>query len=133
MGSMNELVQFIHNVLTEDRIYDSSKIIDIHASLEETFFQLISSTGFGWVPSIDEMNIIWEMLSRLGQDDLDRLFYKNNLFHFIDNKEVKKAILYIRMFVKTWIKSCTSMPFIRSIKMWWKKLSGENTPIMTRI
>lgn len=101
MGSMNELMQFIHNVLTEEHNYDSSKIINIHASLEETFFQLMSSTGFGWVPSDLEMNIVWEALSKLNQDQLDRLFYKNNLYHFIDNIEVKKAILYMLQTLET--------------------------------
>lgn len=100
MGSMNELVEFIYNVLHENRTYNSFEIITNHATLEETFFQLMSSTGFGWIPSEDEMYIIWEMLSKLDQDDLDRLFYKNNLFHFIDNIPVKQAILYILQSLK---------------------------------
>lgn len=100
MGSMNELVQFIHNVLEEKHFYKYDEIITNHATLEETFFQLMSSTGFGWVPSEDEMLIIWEMLSHLNQEDLDRLFYKNNLFHFIDNQSVTQAILYILQTLK---------------------------------
>ena len=95
MGSMNELIEFIYNVLHEKHYYNSIDIITIHASLEETFFQLVSSTGFGWVPSTDEMHIIWEILSKLSQDELDRLFYKNNLFHFIDNAPIKQAILFM--------------------------------------
>lgn len=101
MGSMNELVEFIHNVLNEEKTYNSADIITNHASLEETFFQLMSSTGFGWIPSEDEMYIIWEMLSRLNQDDLDRLFYKNNLFNFVDNTAIKQAILFILQTLKT--------------------------------
>ena len=95
MGSMNELIEFIYNMLHEKHYYNSIDIITIHASLEETFFQLVSSTGFGWVPSTDEMHIIWEILSKLSQDELDRLFYKNNLFHFIDNAPIKQAILFM--------------------------------------
>lgn len=95
MSSMNELVEFIHTVLTEEHHFDSSEIITIHASIEETFFQLLSSTGYGWVPSEDEMHIIWEILSKLNQDELDRLFYKNNLYHFIDNAPITQAILFI--------------------------------------
>lgn len=95
MGSLNELVEFIHNVLSEKRIYKTNDLIDRHATMEETFFQLMSTTGFNWVPSIHEMEIVWEMLSRLNQDDLDRLFYKNNLFNFIDNKAVKQALLFM--------------------------------------
>ena len=95
MGSMNELVEFIHNVLLETRTYNSNDIITNHATIEETFFQLMSSTGFGWVPSEDEMFIIWEILMGLDQDSLDRLFYKNNLFNFIDNIPVRQALVFI--------------------------------------
>ena len=94
-GSINQLVEFIHNVLNQPRNYNDADIITIHASLEETFFQLMSTTGFGWVPSEDEMFIIWEMLCKLDQSQLDRLFYKNNLFHFIDNAPIRDAILYM--------------------------------------
>ena len=100
IASMNQLIEFIHNVLNEDRVYDSKDIISNHASLEETFFQLLSSTGFGWIPTEDEMFIIWDILSRLNQDDLDRLFYKNNLFNFIDNKPVKDGLLYMLQTLK---------------------------------
>lgn len=101
MGSMNELVEFIYNVLHETHHYNSIDIITNHASLEETFFQLMSSTGFGWIPSMDEMHIIWEMLSKLSQDELNRLFYKNNLFNFIENGPIKQAILFILQSLKS--------------------------------
>lgn len=99
-GSMNELIEFIHNVLEEPRTYNSIDIITNHASIDETFFQLLSATGFGWIPTEDEMFIIWEILNGLEQDDLDRLFYKNNLFNFIDNQPIKQAILYMLQTLK---------------------------------
>ena len=95
MSSMNELIEFIYNVLNEKHRYMNHEVITNHASIEECFFQLISSTGFGWIPSMDEMGIIWEILTRLNQDDLDRLFYKNNLFNFIDNAPVAQALIYL--------------------------------------
>lgn len=101
MGSMNELIEFIHNVLSEKHFYNSIDIITNHATIDETFFQLMSSTGFGWIPSENEMWIIWEILCKLSQDELDRLFYKNNLFHFVDNVPVKQAILYILQTLET--------------------------------
>ena len=96
-GSMNELIEFIHNVITAKPSTDAKyeDLITIHASIDEVFFKLLSSTGWGWVPTEEEMLIIWDMLSKLSQFDLDRLFYKNNLFYFIDNEPVKQAILYI--------------------------------------
>lgn len=94
-GSMNELVEFIHNVLHEEQHYNDADIITNHADIEECFFKLMSSTGWGWIPSEDEMTIIWNMLINLNQSQLDRLFYKNNLFHFIDNIPIKQSILYM--------------------------------------
>lgn len=95
-------MEFIHNVLhNEKHTYNSYDIISIHASIEETFFKLMSSTGFGWIPTEDEMFMVWEVLSKLDQDSLDRLFYKNNLFHFIDNAPIKQAILYLLQTLKS--------------------------------
>jgi len=99
-GSMNELIEFIHNVLEEDHHYNDADIISIHASFDEVFMKLMSSTGFGWVPSEDEMSIIWEIVIKLDQSQLDRLFYKNNLFHFIDNIPVTQAIIYLLQTLK---------------------------------
>ena len=99
-SSLNELMEFINNVLTEPRHYNSMDIITNHASVDECFFKLMSSTGFGWIPSEDDMFIVWEVLCKLNQDDLDRLFYKNNLFHFIDNQPISQAILYIMQTLK---------------------------------
>lgn len=93
MGSINELATFIHNVVTEPRYYDDLDILDRDITIEECFYQLMSSTGWGWAPSEEEMTIIWNMLANLGQQDINRLFYKNNLFNFIDNSKVKRAIL----------------------------------------
>ena len=95
MSSMEEVIEFIYNVINEKRYYRNYEVITNHASIEETFFQILHSTGFGWVPSEQEMNIIWEILEKLPQDDLDRLFYKNNLYNFIDNKPVQDITIYI--------------------------------------
>jgi hypothetical protein len=90
---MNELVTFIHNVITEERVYRDEDILDEPISYEECFFRLMSSTGWGWVPSEEEMQIIWDMLTQMGQEDINRLFYKNNLFYFVDNAHVRNSIL----------------------------------------
>lgn len=99
-GSINQLIEFIYNVLHEERHYDDSKIITIHASYDEVFFKLMASTGFGWIPNMDEMQIIWDIVIKLNQSDLDRLFYKNNLFYFVDNGPVSQALLYMLQTLK---------------------------------
>ena len=99
-GSLNELIEFIYNVLNEEKHYNDADIITIHATVDECFFKLMATTGFGWIPSEDDMFIIWEIVTKLNQSQLDRLFYKDNLFHFIDNKPVTEAILYLLQTLK---------------------------------
>lgn len=50
------------------------------------------------------MNIVWDILVNLSQEDINRLYYKNNLYEFLDNESMKKAIIYIL--------SSMDMPFI---------------------
>lgn len=95
VSSLNELIDFIYNVLNENREFNSAEIITKHANVTDTFFQIMSLAGFGWIPTEDEMFDIWEIITKLNQDQLDRLFYKNNLFAFIENPQVQQAIIYI--------------------------------------
>ena len=92
-GSMNELVTFIHDVITEDRHWNDSDVLNENITVEECFYKLVTSTGWGWVPSEEEMQTLWNMITQLGQEDINRLFYKNNLYHFIDNDRVRNTIL----------------------------------------
>lgn len=94
-GSVNEVITFIHNVIKEERTYDDNLILDRDISKEECFFHIMSTCGFYWVPTEEEMQTVWEIVNRLSQQDVNRLFYKNNLYHFCDNKVITNAIEYI--------------------------------------
>ena len=100
-SSINEVVEFIYNVSHEQHFYKYTDIISIHPSLEDVFFKVMSSTGFGYVPTMDDMYIVWEQLEKFDQDTLDRIYYKNNLFRFIENDQVFGAIVYILQTLKT--------------------------------
>lgn len=103
-GSFDEIITFIDNVRKETRTYNDNDILDDNISLEETFFQITTNVGFGYVPTEEEMLILWNMLSRVSQQDLNRIFYKNNLFNFMDNSSMQKSIKYILCSLK--------MPFL---------------------
>ena len=94
-GSVNEVVTFIHNVITEKRVYDDKLILDRDISKEECFFHIMSTCGFYWVPTEEEMETVWDIINGLSQENINRLFYKNNLYHFCDNKSITTAITYI--------------------------------------
>lgn len=93
--SLDEIIEFINNILREERRLKDNDIIDRNIEVLQCFDHLMSTCGHGYAPTQEEMNIVWEIVSKLGQEDINRIFYKNNLFAFIDNKSMTKAITYI--------------------------------------
>lgn len=87
-GSLNEIIHYIDNVCTErpERKYKDLDILDRNITVAECFYKLMSMCGFdGYYPDDRDMNIVWEILCNASQEDINRIFYKNNLYHFMDN------------------------------------------------
>ena len=96
--SLNDVVTFINNVRRESTIKYPDEIIldkDKYVNVEECFFKIIYSCGFYWIPTEKEMTLIWDMLNQCNQHELNKLFYKNNLFWFVDNSAVMNKIVNI--------------------------------------
>lgn len=102
-GSLNEVIQFIDNVRTEapKRHYDDKVILDRDVDPLEVLNKLIMTCGdfrhgrIKWIPDQRDLDIIWEQLCNLSQEDLNRIYYKNNLYSFLDNTSMTKALIYI--------------------------------------
>lgn len=102
-GSLEEIITFINNVVGErkERRFKDDMLLDRNVTVEECFTKLVYSIGdfrYGkikWVPDEEDLDIIWRMLNNLGQEDINRLYYKNNLFAFIDNQAITKAFVSI--------------------------------------
>lgn len=102
-GSLDEVITFINNVISErsDRHYDDKEILDRDIDVVECFSKIVYSCGdfrkgdIKWIPDERDMDIIWTMINRLDQEDINRLYYKNNLLAFMDNKSMTKALIYI--------------------------------------
>lgn len=102
-ASLDDIITFIDNVTGErdKRHYYDNDILDKNVTREECFAKLIYTCGdfrrgaLKWIPDEKDLDIIWNILNRLPQDDINRIYYKNNLFEFIDNTSMTKAVIYI--------------------------------------
>ena len=92
-GSLDEVIVFIDNVRSEYRSNTDHLFRQI--SLEECFSKIILSCGYRWLPTERDFMIIWNILSRCSQQDLNRLYYKNNLYEFCDNTIIQNLLLTI--------------------------------------
>lgn len=96
--SLNDVVTFINNVRREPIGKYPDEIIldkDKYVTTEECFFKILYSCGFYWIPTEKEMTLIWDIINQCSQHELNKLFYKNNLFWFVDNSVVMNKILSI--------------------------------------
>jgi hypothetical protein len=97
-NNLNELITFINNVEHEkpNRKLIDDYILDRNITLEECFFKLMNTADMTiWIPTEDEMARVWEYLRGLTQEDLNRLYYKNNLYSFCDLPIVSDLIIKI--------------------------------------
>ena len=101
-GSLNEILEFINHICHEERHYDDNKMLDNNVSIEDCFAKLVLTCGYRfWYPDQNEMDIIWRVLNNLGTEDINRIYYKNNLYEFMSNSSMKKAIIYIMKKLKS--------------------------------
>ena len=86
-NNLNEIITFINNIEHEKpkrKLLDEA-ILDRSVTLEECFFKIMNTVDMMmWVPTEKEMSLVWEYLCGLSQEDINRIYYKNNLYTFCD-------------------------------------------------
>lgn len=86
-NNLNEIITFINNIEHEKpkrKLLDEA-ILDRNVTLEECFFKIMNTVDMMmWVPTEKEMSLVWEYLCGLSQEDINRIYYKNNLYTFCD-------------------------------------------------
>lgn len=101
--SLDEILVFINNVKREKprRQFNDNDILDRDITPEECFAKLILTTGdyrkgrIKWIPTEYDLDIVWMAVNHLSQEDINRVYYKNNLYDFFDNKTMTNALVYI--------------------------------------
>lgn len=107
-ASLDEVLTFINNITSEkeQRKYKDSEILDRNITVEECFTKIVLSIGdfkhgsYKWYPDDEDLDIIWRVLNGLTQEDINRLYYVNNLYEFLDNTKMTNAIIYILELLK---------------------------------
>lgn len=98
-GSLNDILIFIDNVRLEHKTwkYNDYEILtpDGFISVEECFNKLILNCGYKYIPSYEDMEIVWKIIRNCTSIELNRLFYKNNLYSFMDVPTARNLMIKI--------------------------------------
>ncbi len=97
-NSLNEIIQFIHNVVNEkeSRKLDDSLILDRNITREECFYKLMNNVDpLIWIPTEKQMELVWARIESLSNEDINRVYYKNNLYMFCELQPIKDLIVKI--------------------------------------
>lgn len=95
-NSLNEIIVYITNVVREapHHNYDDKYVLDRDITRAECFFKLLNTSDpMVWIPTEKEMSLVWDRLCHLSQHDLNRLFYKSNLYSFCELPVVNDLIV----------------------------------------
>ena len=96
-ANLEEIIMFIQHTQEETpkRKYRDLDILSRWISPLECFTKLILDCGYHYIPDNEDMDIIWNMVNNLNQEDLNRVYYKNNLYDFLDNTYMQNLIRYM--------------------------------------
>ena len=93
-GSLDQIITFFDNIINEkpNRRYNDKDFLDRDITVEECFNKVVMTCGFNWIPNEEELDTIWVMMHRFSQEDINRIYYKNNLYDFMSNETMIKCI-----------------------------------------
>lgn len=96
-GSLNEIITFIDHVVEEkkERKFFDKDILDNDVDVESVFMKLMSGCGYNWFPDETDCTLVWNLIHTLSQEDLNRIYYKNNLFELFKNGKPSALIVKI--------------------------------------
>lgn len=102
-ASLEEVLWFIDCVVGEkrNRKFNDRDLLDRNISREECFSKIVLTIGdykqglIKWLPDEMDLQIIWDVICRLDQEDINRLYYKNNLYDFMSNSSMKTALIVL--------------------------------------
>lgn len=117
-ASLDEVITFIYNIIEErpERKYKDEQILDSAITPQECFAKIVLNIGdfrkgmFKWIPDETDLDIIWSIISQLTQEDWNRIYYKNNLYSFMENNVMVQLLRTILQKLKKPFLDCNKVP-----------------------
>lgn len=117
-SSLEETLHYIYKVCGEvhERKFNDNIILDRNITVDECFSKIVLSIGdfkygkYKWIPDFKDLDVIYNVLKRLNQEDINRIYYKNNLYEFLNNTSMSNALVYIIKTLQTPYMSCSKVP-----------------------
>ena len=97
-NSLDEVITFISNVVKEkpERTYNDAEVLGLNITHAECFYKIMNTAdGLLWLPTEKEMQLVWERIRALPQEDINRLYYKNNLYSFCERPFILNKLIKI--------------------------------------
>lgn len=98
-GNLNDILTFIDNVRMEysNWKYDDYQVIgqSEFISVDECFTKIMMNCGYKYIPSDADMEIVYKIIQNCNYIELNRLFYKNNLYCFMDLPVARNLMIHI--------------------------------------
>lgn len=87
-SSLNDILIFIDNIRMEfnQRKFNDYEVLGTagFVDAEECFYKVMMNCGYKYIPTEQDMDIVYGILRNCNQTELNRIFYKNNLYSFMD-------------------------------------------------
>lgn len=98
-GSLDDVLVFIDNVRKEYKEWKFDDEIVLgkccFVDVYEVFNKLILNCGYKYVPTTEDMDIVLKILQSCTQTELNRLYYKNNLYGIMDTAYARNLMIQI--------------------------------------
>lgn len=87
----------------KDWKYDDYEVLGVNGFVDadECFTRVIMNCGYKYIPSNEDMDIVYRIISNCNQTELNRIFYKNNLYSFMDLPIARNLMVKIITEMKT--------------------------------
>ena len=115
-GSITECLTYINNICNdlknpEFNKFNHYEILDRQITVDECFLRLLRNFGYNdCVPDDDGIELLYKTVANLSQPELNIIYYKNNLYEFINNSKVKNIIITALVKLKDPFLSPTEVP-----------------------